>query len=99
MRKKPADFQLGDYSVAPGTRAAVQLPAARLYNDTPLDLHVEVFHGRKKGPTLLVCAAIHGDELNGIEICRRLINGIDPNELSGTLLVVPVVNMFGFIQQ
>lgn len=98
-RRKPVPFQLGDFKVMPGSREAVQLPAARLYNDTPLDLHVEVFHGTRPGPVLLVCAAIHGDELNGIEICRRLMNGIDPTALTGTLLVVPVVNMFGFIQQ
>ena len=98
-RKRSQPFQLGETSVAPGTQERVLLPAARLYSDTPLDLHVEVLHGTKPGPVLLVCAAIHGDELNGIEICRRLIQLVDPRELSGTLLIVPVVNMFGFIQQ
>jgi len=98
-RKRSQPFQLGDIQIAPGTQERVLLPAARLYSDTPLDLHVEVLHGIKPGPVLLVCAAIHGDELNGIEICRRLIQLIDPKELTGTLLVVPVVNMFGFIQQ
>ncbi|CUS47297.1 MAG: putative deacylase [Idiomarinaceae bacterium HL-53] len=92
-------FVVGDSEVAPGTRKAIEIPAARLYNDTPLDLVVEVFHGTKKGPVLLVCAAIHGDELNGIEICRRLLGVVDPKQLAGTLLVVPIVNMFGFIQQ
>lgn len=96
-RQKP--FQLGDGTIEPGTRSAIHIPAARLYNDTPLDLHVEVFHGVKPGPTLLVCAAIHGDELNGVEICRRLMDVLDPAEMSGTLLIVPVVNMFGFIQR
>src|SRR5690554_3995490 len=98
-RKRSQPFQLGDIQIAPGTQERVLLPAARLYSDTPLDLHVEVLHGTKAGPVLLVCAAIHGDELNGIEICRRLINNIEASELAGTLLVVPVVNMFGFIQQ
>ncbi|MCC5855707.1 MAG: succinylglutamate desuccinylase/aspartoacylase family protein [Idiomarina sp.] len=98
-RRRPQPFVMGDVTIAPGESATVQLPAARLYNDTPLDLHVEVFHGARRGPVLLVCAAIHGDELNGIEICRRLITSVNPAELSGTLLVVPVVNMFGFIQQ
>lgn len=98
-RQRLPSFSIGQYHVAPGTQQSIRLPAARLYNDTPLDLHVEVLHGVKPGPVLLVCAAIHGDELNGIEICRRLIQKIDPSELTGTLLVVPVVNMFGFIQQ
>lgn len=98
-RKRAIPFHLGEHKIAPGTQQRVLLPAARLYSDTPLDLHVEVLHGVKPGPILLVCAAIHGDELNGVEICRRLIQMIDPKLLSGTLLLVPVVNMFGFIQQ
>ncbi|RTE86237.1 MULTISPECIES: succinylglutamate desuccinylase/aspartoacylase family protein [Gammaproteobacteria] len=97
VRQQP--YELAEHTIQPGTRCAIHLPAARLYNDTALDLHVEVFHGVKPGPTLLVCAAIHGDELNGIEICRRLMDVIDPGQLAGTLLVVPVVNMFGFIQR
>lgn len=92
-------FQLQEHKVAPGSRASIHLPAARLYNDAPMDLHVEVLHGVKKGPVVLVCAAIHGDELNGIEICRRVAGQVDPTKLHGTLMLVPVVNMFGFIQQ
>lgn len=92
-------FVLQDQQVAPGSRASIHLPAARLYNDAPMDLHVEVLHGIKKGPVVLVCAAIHGDELNGIEICRRVASQVDPTQLHGTLMLVPVVNMFGFIQQ
>ncbi|EKE85272.1 succinylglutamate desuccinylase/aspartoacylase family protein [Idiomarina xiamenensis] len=92
-------FQLADQRIAPGSRHSVSIPAARLYNDTPMDLHAEVFHGIKEGPTLLVCAAIHGDELNGVEVCRRLLSQVDPKTLHGTLIIVPVVNVFGFIQQ
>ena len=60
---------------------------------------IEVIHGRYNGPVLLVCAAIHGDELNGVEIIRRVrsFRGID--KLHGTLVLVPVVNLFGFIHQ
>ncbi|MBY6063822.1 succinylglutamate desuccinylase [Pseudidiomarina sediminum] len=97
--KPRAAFKLAGQKIAAGSRHSVKIPAARLYNDTPMDLHAEVFHGVKPGPTLLVCAAIHGDELNGIEICRRLICTTDAQELSGTLIVVPIVNVFGFIQQ
>ncbi|RUO42952.1 succinylglutamate desuccinylase [Aliidiomarina taiwanensis] len=98
-RSQPTPFRLNTSNIEAGTQQTVRIPAARLYNDTPLDLQVEVMHGAKPGPVLLVCAAIHGDELNGIEICRRLIQKVDATELAGTLLVVPVVNMFGFIQQ
>lgn len=92
-------FELAGHSVAAGTHEHITLPALRLYNDAPLDLRVDVFHGTRPGPTVLVCAAIHGDELNGIEVCRRLIQATNAAELSGTLIVVPVVNLFGFIQQ
>lgn len=75
------------------------MPAAQLYTNTPLDMPVEVINGKQPGPTLLVCAAIHGDELNGVEIIRRLraLKAID--RLSGTLVLVPIVNLFGFIHQ
>lgn len=99
MARRREAFEIADQKVAAGTAKSIKLPAARLYTDTPMDLHVEVFHGLKDGPTLLVCAALHGDELNGIDICRRLIKKINPKRLTGTLLVVPIVNMFGFIQQ
>ncbi|RUO78474.1 succinylglutamate desuccinylase/aspartoacylase family protein [Pseudidiomarina taiwanensis] len=98
-RSSPAAFQIAETQVPPGSRVSIKFPAARLYTDTPIELHAEVFHGVKKGPVLLVCAAIHGDELNGVEICRRLLGLIDPTELVGTVIVVPVVNIFGFIQQ
>jgi len=96
---KQRSFELAGKKIAPGSRHSVKIPAARLYNDTPMDLHAEVFHGVKPGPCLLVCAAIHGDELNGIEVCRRLMGILDAKELAGTVIIVPVVNVFGFIQQ
>ncbi|NMH64609.1 succinylglutamate desuccinylase/aspartoacylase family protein [Shewanella salipaludis] len=99
MVKKREPFEFSGYQVAAGSQVSVKLAAAKLYTDTQLDLHVEVFHGTRPGPTLLVCAAIHGDELNGIEVCRLLLGKINAKTLSGTLLVVPIVNVFGFIQQ
>src|SRR5690554_7513735 len=83
--KKQKSFLLANQRIAPGSRHSVKIPAARLYNDTPMDLHAEVFHGHKAGPTLLVCAAIHGDELNGIEVCRRLMGEIRSEEHTSEL--------------
>lgn len=94
-----APFQLGDVSVAPGRRAIVEMPAAQLYTQTPLNIPVHVVHGREPGPVLLVCAAIHGDELNGVEIIRRLLRLSALKKLRGTLIAVPVVNVFGFIHK
>ena len=60
---------------------------------------VHVVCGRRAGPVLFVCAAIHGDELNGVEIVRRLLRRKAMRTLRGTLLAVPVVNVHGFLDQ
>lgn len=72
---------------------------AQLYTQTPLDLTIEVIHGRWQGATLLVSAGIHGDELNGIEVIRRLRTLAALDRLRGTLVLVPVVNLFGFLNK
>ncbi|HEY5717215.1 MAG TPA: succinylglutamate desuccinylase/aspartoacylase family protein [Motiliproteus sp.] len=95
---KRAAFEIAEQRIAPGERRTVAINLARLYNHTPLDLEIEVIHGRKPGPTLLVCATIHGDELNGVEICRQLLLHRALSRIRGTLIIVPVVNIFGFIQ-
>ena len=96
---KVLPFELDGVSVKPGTRAKVELPLAQLYTQTPLNVPIHVIHGRKPGPVLMVSAAIHGDELNGVEIIRRLLRHSALKSLSGTLLAVPVVNVFGFIHK
>jgi predicted deacylase len=60
-------------------------------------LPVAVINGRRDGPTVLVSGAIHGDEINGVEICRRILKRLDPRKLSGAVIVVPVVNVLGFL--
>ena len=92
-------FQIGDISVAPGSRATVDLPLSVLSNHTPVTIPVQVVHGRRPGKRLFVSAAIHGDEINGVEIIRRLLRLAAIRRLRGTLLAVPVVNAFGFIGQ
>lgn len=94
-----APFELLGTSIAPGARAVVEMPAAQLYTNTPLNIPVHVVHGRSPGPVLLVCAAIHGDELNGVEIIRRVLQLNTLRKLKGTLIAVPVVNVFGFIHK
>lgn len=90
-------FIINGTSVAPGQRAVVELAAAQLYTQTPLNIPVHVVHGRRPGPVLLVTAAIHGDELNGVDVIRRLLSARFLERLRGTLIAVPVVNVFGFI--
>jgi uncharacterized protein len=93
-----APFELAGVRVAPGSRAQIDVPIAKLYTHAPLHIPVEVVHGRQPGPVLLVCGAIHGDEINGVEIVRRLLRSSAIRRLRGTLIAVPIVNVFGFVQ-
>ncbi|EPC02611.1 deacylase [Litchfieldella anticariensis FP35 = DSM 16096] len=93
-----APFELAGTRVSPGSRAQIDVPVAKLYTHAPLHIPVEVVHGRQNGPVLLVCGAIHGDEINGVEIVRRLLRSKAIRPLRGTLIAVPIVNVFGFVQ-
>lgn len=88
---------ISDITVAPGKQAVIDLPISPLYTQTPMNIPVHVINGKKPGPVLLVCAAVHGDEINGVEIVRRLLNKRLLKSLHGTLIAVPIVNIFGFI--
>ena len=83
-------------SVEPGEAALLKwsLNAAFVENSTPVP--VLVVNGVKPGPTLCLTAAVHGDELNGIEIVRRIVHEINPDNLSGAVIGVPIVNLQGF---
>ena len=96
MSVRPA-FQLGKYKIEAGTRQTVDLPVSTLSDHTPVSMSVHVIHGKKPGPTLFVSAAIHGDEVIGVEIVRRLLRTTGLNKLRGTLLAIPIVNSFGFM--
>ena len=90
---------IGDTEVKPGERASIQLPIADLYTGTSLSMPVQVVCGRRAGPVLVVSAAIHGDELNGVEVIRRLLKRTSIRNLRGTLVAVPIVNVHGFLNQ
>jgi len=64
---------------------------------TPATLSIQVIHGRRDGPTIFVSAAVHGDELIGVEIVRRLVRAAPLRRIAGTILLIPIVNTFGFI--
>jgi hypothetical protein len=93
------DFVLGNSKIAPGQRMVVDIPFGKLYTHTELNIGAHVIHGKRPGPVLLITAALHGDEINGVEICRRLLRLPRLNNLKGTLVVVPIVNTYGFVQQ
>ena len=92
-------LKIGEVEVRPGQRVTVDLPVARLYTDTSLSMPVKVIRGRRAGPVLFISAAVHGDELNGVEIIRRLLKRPSIKSMRGTVLAVPIVNVHGFIDQ
>lgn len=96
---KNKSITIGDVTVSPGERANVNLPIADLYTATSLFMPIQILCGRSAGPTLFVSAALHGDELNGVEVIRRLLRRKSLKTLRGTLLAVPIVNVHGFINQ
>lgn len=92
-------FILDSVEVAAGSKAMVDLALPRLYTHDAMAMSVQVVHGLHKGPKLFVSSTIHGNELNGIEIIRRVMEKTDPKQLRGTLIAVPIVNVFGLINQ
>lgn len=87
---------VGDTVVAPGRRARIELPFARVATGSQATLPVAVINGRSAGPHVWLSAAIHGDELNGIEIVRRVMRDLDAKSLRGAVLAAPIVNPLGF---
>lgn len=94
-----APIHIAGREIRAGERVTLELPVGQLYTHETVNMPVHVIHGRREGPVLFVSAAVHGDELNGIEIARRLINVKSLKRLAGTLLVVPVVNVLGIFQK
>ncbi len=90
-------IEIGGVTVKPGESATIDLQIGKLYTHSELTMPVQVLCGRQAGPVLFVSAAVHGDELNGVEIIRRLLKVKSLKRLKGTLIAVPIVNLHGFI--
>ena len=95
VKREP--FELAGYHIAPGTSETIDIPVSRLSTDTDVGLRVRVLHGKRPGPVLFVSGSVHGDEIMGVEIIRRLLKAVNPKRLSGTLLCIPIVNAYGFV--
>jgi predicted deacylase len=94
--KLPGPFRLLGVEVAPGESQRVPYSATESLAGQKTPTPVLVAHGKHGGDVLCLTAAIHGDELNGIEIVRRVLHNVDPDELHGTIVGVPIVNLPGF---
>jgi len=94
-----SQFEISGVCVTPGTRAVIDVPLPKLKAHGNLAMPIHVVHGKREGPVLFVSAAIHGDELNGVEIIRRLLATKVVARLQGTLVAVPMVNAYGLMNE
>ena len=90
-------LEINGITINAGMRTTIDLPAARLYTHAPMSIPVHVICGKQTGPRLFLSAAIHGDEINGVEIIRRLLKLPVLKKLKGTLIAVPMVNVHGLL--
>jgi predicted deacylase len=92
----PQPIKLLGSVIEPGTRADLRWQIGESFDGTLVETPVIVVHGAHPGSRLCLTAAVHGDELNGVEVVRRLVNDTDPKTLRGTVIAVPIVNLLGF---
>ena len=92
-------IEIAGVSVKAGTRQSIDIPLPSFYTHSSVNMPVHVVHGRRSGPVLLVSAAVHGDEINGVEIIRRLLTHRSLDRIKGTLIAIPVVNVYGFVSK
>jgi len=106
LSENAADLEISDTTqealsllgntVEPGEAALLKWVFAETFADNSASVPVLAVNGKKAGPTLCLTAAVHGDELNGIEIVRRAVHELDATDLSGAVIGVPIVNFQGF---
>lgn len=92
-------FEIGGVTIPPGVTKTVYLPIAMIPHHSAFDLTLRIIHGRHSGKRLFISAGIHGDELNGIEVIRRVLKSPLLKHVRGTLIAIPVVNVFGMLTQ
>ncbi|MEW6056865.1 MAG: succinylglutamate desuccinylase/aspartoacylase family protein [Bdellovibrionota bacterium] len=93
------ELVISGFKIGLSERREIYLKVSESFLASSIQIPVTIIRGNHDGPTVFLTAAIHGDEINGIEIVRRIINEIDQSRLHGTLLCVPVVNIPGFLNQ
>lgn len=89
-------FTYVDGQVDPGETSHFRFEVSETYVSDPITLPITVINGEEPGPTVFLSAAIHGDELNGIEVTRRMVDELDPASVHGGLVCIHVMNVPGF---
>jgi predicted deacylase len=97
MTMDPTPLRIGTTGFLPGESGVVDLPVGSLTGYQTVTMHVHVRRGRQPGPVLLLTAGLHGDELIGVEILRRLLQMRNLRSLKGSLVIVPIVCMPAFL--
>jgi len=94
LEHKQQEIEFAGIQIQKGTNVTINLELPKLYH-SPMDLPIRVIRGKKNGPVIFISAAIHGDELNGIEIIRRFRKLSILKRLKGTIVLIPIVNIYG----
>ncbi len=95
--EKNIALKICDTTISPGEKITLALPTPELYTCVPMHIPIHVIHGKFKGPTLLISAAISGDEVNGIAIIQKLLRLNLLKSLIGTIIAIPAVNVYGLL--
>jgi len=91
-------LSINGIEVAPGEKKQIRIHVGRLPSGTQINIHAQVFRAIEEGPCMLVLAGVHGDEINGVEIVRRALDfGFFDQLVSGTVIVIPLLNVYGFL--
>ena len=90
-------MKIGDVNIDPGESRKIDINIARLPSHSPIDISITVSRAKTPGPVLLLSGGLHGDEINGIEIVRRMIEQGLNVPIAGTTICIPLINVYGFI--
>lgn len=90
-------LEILDKKIHPGKGATVNFNMARLYTTTSVDVPIIIERSKKPGPVILITAGIHGDEINGVEVVRQIISKEINKPARGTVICIPIINVFGFL--
>jgi len=97
IKDNPETLHILGHEIALGERKTINFNLAKLYTSTKVEIPIIVERSKKIGPTVLITAGIHGDEINGVDIVRQLIQYKINRPLRGTIICIPVLNVFGFL--
>ncbi len=89
-------LEIGGSTILPGTRRRLVLTVSESFFGGSVRTPLVVLHGDVPGPVICLAAGVHGDELNGTEIVRRVLAQLSPPEIEGTVIGIPIVNVHGF---